>query len=362
MSKQKSISKIKIIELVTVIFAIVISMFLLAGCQSTDISQSYFRTDELKYDCTYYEKTNQTEVKWSASIENGTIYNIKEIKIKFVLYNSDEIVKDYIYNFDLKILPGKVLNSTYLFTVDGKITDIKFVSWQAEYDSFWNVYKIWLIVMIILAIIGAIVYIIFMVVEDFDFDIWGDVCEFFSENIWMIVIVALPVIGGIIAVIMSYWVPVLIVLGGIIASILIMLLAQLIKYIVDNSTFIGFTSRADMEYAMYIQDIKKIKNEDTLANYTVEELREYCRLYDIQGYSKLNKKQLVELVLNANKYRNQKQENIIEQDERAPQMHNCKNCGAQLNIKKAKRGIVVCEFCHTEFEIGNTVKKHRKSR
>lgn len=104
--------------------------------------------------------------------------------------------------------------------------------------------------------------------------------------------------------------PVLIVLGGLVALVLIILLAHLIQYIIevliekiemcggpkqyecdDNSNEDVFDP--DFEY---VEDY--VSDKDMLMLFRVEQLKEYCRENHIRGYSGRNKASLVDLIVN----------------------------------------------------------------
>ena len=111
--------------------------------------------------------------------------------------------------------------------------------------------------------------------------------------------------GGAYAIVESYWVPLLIVLVGIIAFALISLLAHLMKYIVENIYFsLGETyyendNSSDKDFNNYIEDVADyVEDADKLNYFNLSQLKEYCRDNEIKGYSTMNKNQIINLINN----------------------------------------------------------------
>lgn len=209
------------------IMLILISTFL-TGCQSTDKSKSYLDTSELQNaEFTYDENTNQTRIAWATTLTNDTIYNFDKFSITFDLYNQNNLVKTDTFHYNLEVKHGADYTGSFRFFVDGKVDSFKYVSWKANYVSFWNTYKIWIIVTSVLACVVALIYIIVMIIKDLDLD---DVFEKFVEMGLLGLLILIPPLAGIVwGIISSYWVPILIVLGGVVVFFILCLLAHLIK-------------------------------------------------------------------------------------------------------------------------------------
>ncbi len=167
--------------------------------------------------------------------------------------------------------------------------------------------------MIIVAGIASIIYIIIMIVQDLELsDTFEATIDFFEDHGWVAVYFLIPLAGTIWGIVTSYWVPILIVLGGIVAFVLIALIAHLIKYIVDyiidNVGFSGGIGRHydnigdDEDYFNHEMEnvADYVDDSDTLMLFSVEQLKEYCRENGIRGYSSLNKSNLVDLIINRN--------------------------------------------------------------
>lgn len=290
---------------------LVISTVFLTGCQSTDKKESYFDTTGIEYSIFEYDpNTNQTRVIWATTLTNDTIWNFNSFSVTFNLYQDSILVKTETYNYDVSVRHGADYTGKFNFYADNEIDSIEYVSWTANYSSFWETYKIWFIVMISLASVASLIYIIVMIIEDLELsDTFDAIAEFFEDHAWVAFCILIPLIGGgIWGIVGSYWVPILIVLGGIIAFVLIALIAHLVKFIIesiaDNISFgMGggrYYEDADESEEFFDTDVEDIADyiddRDKLMLFKMEQLKEYCRENGIKGYSSLNKSELVDLI------------------------------------------------------------------
>lgn len=302
-------SKKNAVILLLAIISLVASMFLLSACdQSTDKSESYFDTSGIaSTKCEYDSVNNTTKVVWASTLTNGTIYNIKGLSVTFKLYNNSILVGTQTYHYSTSIKHGKDYMGAFNFICENEVNSIEYISWSADYDSFWGTYKIWFIATLVIVLVASLIYIIFMIIEDFDL---SDTVDFLRDHGWLFAVLIAPLAGAIWGLVESYWVPVLIVLGGLVALVLIILLAHLIQYIIevliekiemcggpkqyecdDNSNEDVFDP--DFEY---VEDY--VSDKDMLMLFRVKQLKEYCRENHIRGYSGLNKASLVDLIVN----------------------------------------------------------------
>ena len=290
---------------------LVTSTVFLTGCQSTDKKESYFDTTGIEYSIFEYDpNTNQTRVIWATTLTNDTIWNFNSFSVTFNLYQDSILVKTETYNYDVSVRHGADYTGKFNFYADNEIDSIEYVSWTANYSSFWETYKIWFIVMISLASVASLIYIIVMIIEDLELsDTFDAIAEFFEDHAWVAFCILIPLIGGEIwGIVGSYWVPILIVLGGIIAFVLIALIAHLVKFIIesiaDNISFgMGggrYYEDADESEEFFDTDVEDIADyiddRDKLMLFKMEQLKEYCRENGIKGYSSLNKSELVDLI------------------------------------------------------------------
>lgn len=209
------------------------SLFL-TSCQSTNETDATMYRGDYEVTYVYHEASNQTEVTWGCEIENNTIYKMDEFSASFELYNDTTCLEKVRFYYTVDIANGGSYSGKYIFDYDGKVTKAEFVSWTAHYLSVWDTYKAWFISMIVIASVGAVIYIIVMIIEDLDLeDTWDAITD---SDLSMIFAIGLPVLiggGSIVGSALSYWVPVLIVLGGIVAFILVALFGHLVKFIVE---------------------------------------------------------------------------------------------------------------------------------
>lgn len=334
---------------------LIILICTLTCCQSTDKSQSFLDSSGLSYSQFEYDSTNnKTKVIWATTLTNDTIYNFESFSIEFKLYNNSTLIGTKTYNYDRGVKHGSDYTGKFNFYADGEINSIEYVSWSANYNSFWDTYKIWFIVTIVVAIILAIAYIIVMIIEDLELD---DVGEFIADHWWIVFSLLLPIGGSLYGIITSAWVPVLIVLGGIVAVIVVGLIAHLIKFIVEEADFGGFggfsrnrhieDNEEEFEEIGDIEDC--LDSPEKLEYFSVSDLKEYCRNNGIRGYSSLNKSQLIDLITN------HREENSREKPSKPNNKPVPKTKGISFddiagleNAKKAFKEKVVYAFEHKE--------------
>ena len=311
----------RIAVLVTLAAMLIATLGILIGCQSTDKNESYIATESFKYAKSEYDsETNQTKVSLTTTLNNETIYNVTGFSVTFKLHEESSTARTATYSWNKKIKHGKDYTGTLNFIASGRITSVEYVSWTAEYSTFWDTYKAWFIVTITVTAIASIAGIITMIVSDADID---DVGDFIEDNAWALFTPLFPfLIFTAYSTFRLNWVPILIVLGGIIIFATILLIAGGIKYIVDFGDcdcfdncdcfddcdcfscidccgcFGASRSKADK----YLDEINEIENNsnsrDALMTYNVEQLKDYCRYKEITGYSSLKKTDLVDLITN----------------------------------------------------------------
>lgn len=299
-------SKIKLFSTFLLLF---VCMLCISGCQSTNKSDSFF--DYSKFEPAnfeYDEETNKTKVIFNATLTNNTIYNFNNFSITLKLHSGSSIVSTKTYNYDLGVKNGDSYTGYFNFYANGQIDSIEYVSWAANYSSFWETYKIWFIVSIILVSVAFVIYLIFMIIEDLELsDTFKAIVDFFEEHSWGFICLLIPFGGAIWGIISSHWVPVLIVVGAIISFALLVLTAHLIKFIIEECYYVDFGGKVDQEYLEENEEEEFFDNQienicdyinqpEKLYLFTAQQLREYCQENNLRGYSKLNKSELIELI------------------------------------------------------------------
>lgn len=300
------------IKLLPIILIILVCLFFITGCQSTDKSDSFFNYSQLEQATfEYNEETNKTKVVFNATLTNSTIYNFNSFSIRLNLYNDSNIVCIETYNYDRGVKNGDSYTGYFNFYANGKIDSIEYVSWAANYSSFWDTYNIWFIVSIILVCVAFVIYLIFMIIEDLELsDTFDAIVEFFEEHGWVVAIcLPIPLGSAIWGIISSHWVPVLIVIGAFAAFALLGLIAHLIKFIIEEYSYGGFGGGTRQGYLDKYDDNEElfdnqiehvcdyIEDPEKLSLFTVKQLKEYCQENNLSGYSKLNKSDLINLII-----------------------------------------------------------------
>ena len=222
-------NKIKLLSLVVIVM---VFLFCLCSCQSTNKKESSLDYSNLEQaDFEYREDINRTQIIFNITLTNNTIYSFDSFNISLNLYSDSSVIDTNTYTFNASVRNGDTYTKNFVFYADGKIDSIGFVSWSANYNSIWETYIIWFIVSIILVSIAFVIYLIAMIINDWDFD---DIAEFFENSVLVALILIIPFGAVILGIITSHWVPVLIVVGAVVTFVLLALLAHLIKHIISK--------------------------------------------------------------------------------------------------------------------------------
>lgn len=298
--------KNRISRIVLTLLLCILIIPLFSGCQSTDKTDSYFNNSSIssaQYE--YNSQEGKTKITFSATLTNGTIFNFDSFAIDFNVFLNDNKICTKTCNYSRGVKHGKTYTGNFTFYVEGEVNNIEFVSWTANYNSFWNTYKIWIIVLICIVSVASIIYLILMIVMELELeDTWDSLVEFFEDHGWFLSVFLLPIIWSVYSIIVENWVPVLLVLGGIISLILIILLMHLVQYIISNFDGFDFATKNSLDIRNKkkqnntdFYDVEKYKKDpQMLENFSVEDLKNYCRNNQIKGFSNLNKSQLIDLI------------------------------------------------------------------
>ena len=299
----------KRLKLFSIVFIILICIFSFTGCQSTNQAESYFNYSKFEQaSFEYDEETNQTKVVFSATLTNNTIYNFNSFSIKIGLYKDSNFVGNEVYKYDLGVKNGDIYTGDFNFNANGKVDSIKYVSWTANYDSLWKTYKWWFIVSIILVVLSAFAYLVIMVIEDLDLsDMFDGISDFLEDHSWFLIILLLSLGGSVWAIISSYWVPTLIIVGMFVVFFIFCLVAHFIKYIIEvifgNSNDVRTkekckeTNTGEYKFDNKLENVSDyIKSPEKLSLFTIQQLKNFCKMNNIIGYSNLSKSELISLI------------------------------------------------------------------
>ncbi len=305
----------KIRKLLKTIFlglAIGVSALGLASCSSTEKTATSY--DFSVVSCIYNTEENKTNIVWVSNLVNNSIFDIKKESFKFDLYENDTFIRttDYI-TWTISIKHGKSDLGRRNFTAAGKVTDIKINTWTAKFANLWESYTAWFIAVIIAAPLLAIIYIVVMIINDLELD---DLIEFLEDHPWFISMIALPFAPYLISSLVSgvwSWVPPLIITGGLVATVLVVLAAHLIKYLIEEKmdmTGVGGKVKVKKHYnsknapflviegekkRYYINDLKD--DRDTLMYFSKKDLRDYCVQHEWYEASDLHSKEKLAILL-----------------------------------------------------------------
>lgn len=289
----------------TILFGITFSVcaFGTTACSSSEKQATSYYFSVVS--CTYNSTEDTTRVVWYSDLVNDSIYDMKEESFKFDLYNGSTFVRttDYV-TYSITVKHGKSEASNRNFVANGQVTDVKINTWTAKFSSVWETYMPWFIATIVVASILAIIYVVIMILNDLEL---ADLGEFLGEHLWTIAMIAIPFVPYLISSLSSSvwsWVPPLIIGGGIVALAIVVLLSHLIKFIIeliaDSSAggYVPARKTKDITFNSYDEDVEDYLNDgEALSQFTVTQLRDYCRDNGFKGYSTMSKSQLVELIM-----------------------------------------------------------------
>ena len=60
----------------------------------------------------------------------------------------------------LDVNDGKDYMGAFNFICENEVNSIEYISWSADYDSFWGTYKIWFIATLVIVLVASLIYII----------------------------------------------------------------------------------------------------------------------------------------------------------------------------------------------------------
>jgi hypothetical protein len=210
-------------------FAVLFVAISFSGCQSSDASDGtldYSAIERSRFE--YDGSTNTTKVTWSATLANNSIYDFKQISVKFNLYRNSELIKTETYQYEVEVKHGDDYTGNFDFIESGKIDKIEFVSWSAEHTTFGETYHLWILFSIIAVIVGTLAYGIYIFAFDGDFsDIW--------DVLWVPIVVIVLFGGGLSTVLgwmSSHWVNVVIVLCAIFVFVIFALILHLMRFFI----------------------------------------------------------------------------------------------------------------------------------
>ena len=320
LNKLKNIKKYPANKLFSKLFlflTIFISSFLLSSCASVDKENSVscaVVNNEFSY--VYNEYKDTTYVEFTMSISNDSIYDLNEEYFKFRLFEKDlDVPIEETFTYTMKIAANSNTDANCRFEYEGEIIDVSFISAEFLFSDIWNTYFGYFLAVIIIVPTFFVIYTIVVFVKDLDLD---DLTDFLfdSDHYWWIPTVIISLIAVLPYIIISSvyqswnWVPIVIILGGIISAILLTLFSHFIKFIYevitdalpDFSFDCGRNNKTATEEEILNNIKKSIQQNEDLNIYTKDELLLYCFVNDINVSNKsIKKANLIDLIVSKKK-------------------------------------------------------------
>lgn len=326
-NKQASLRMKKKCKILLFISLICLSFLFLCSCQSTNEKDCYFNYTKIEQATFEYDSIeNETKVAFEAKVTNNTIYRLRNWSVKFKLYHDNSFLREETIYYEKEIANGAAYTGWFSFYVENEVDKIEYISWNIELDSFWDTYKVWIIVTGIVFLIAMILYILAVIFMGLELEdtLWG-IEEFCSEHSWIAICLLIPFGGAIWGIVSSNWVPVVIIASAMVAFVVLGLIVHLIKYVIGMSVYgcfgvcsVGGCSewcslpsrkekskrkkeKDDTQEEYFDNQIEKVsdyvKSPEKLERFTVQQLKEYCQTNNLTGYSKLNKSELISFII-----------------------------------------------------------------
>ncbi len=303
-------NKVKLFSILSILF---LCLFCLSGCQVDNKDKIEFDYNALNQATFEYDaETNKTNVLFTTTITNNSPLILNNFSLTTKLYNNYSFVHSETYTFGLKLKNGDSHTGYFNFYVDGQVDSMECIAFDVNFASFWENYKIWVIVFIILTVIAFIIYLFIMIADDLELeDTFEGIIDFFEYNDWSgPVSISIAIACAIFCIITSKWILILMILASLIAFAILILIAHLIRYIIDELSMLGYSgstnytkdidldsSNEDDDFNNQVEDIcNHINNPEKLMQFTLQQLKDYCKSNNISGYSALSKSELIDLI------------------------------------------------------------------
>ena len=296
-------------------FALGVAAFGMTSCASADQKATSYSFSVVS--CTYDGEQDATKIVWTSRLVNESIYDIKTVSFKFDLYDGEALLRttDYV-KYTIPIKHGGTNAGNRSFSAEGNVNGAKINTWTASFANVWESYLPWFISTIAAAPTLALIYIIIMIVQDIELEDLGD---FIEEHFWGLGVFAIPFIPYLIeSSVTASWsfVPPLIIAGGVVALVVLVLVAHLIKFLFQEYGGCGENSERglvkkhyDSKHAPYLllegskkrYFIKDLLNDyEGLKCFSRNDLLAYCRENtdtEINGWK--SKEWLINLAMDA---------------------------------------------------------------
>ena len=201
--------------------------FGLSSCASAKNDGTY----QQNYSYSYNAETDITKFEFATYVENNSIKDIKSVSYSYKLYKDDAYireVKDVEFSISLKHGESKTFYETVLFY--GNVDKVTISDVSSTWSNVWETYKGWFIGTIVVASVVAVALVVLYFVTD------GDVLDVIEDFGGPVAIGLISVVstGSIIIGTTINWVPLCIILGGLVAVAILIGLAALIAYLIEE--------------------------------------------------------------------------------------------------------------------------------
>lgn len=201
--------------------------FGLSSCASAKNDGTY----EQNYSYSYNAETDVTKFVFTTHVENNSIKDIKSVSYSYKLYKDDAYireVKDVEFSISLKHGESNTFYETVLF--NGNVNKATISNVSSIWSNVWETYEGWFIGTIVVASVVAVALVVLFFVTD------GDILDFIEDSGGPVAIGLISVVGtaSIIIGTTINWVPLCIILGGLVVVALLVGLAALIAYFIEE--------------------------------------------------------------------------------------------------------------------------------
>lgn len=281
------------------IFIFLAFIFCIFGITSCASAGKDYKTTEATFNNTYNSSNNSTYVVFHTTIENKSVLNIKNVSYQFDLYEGETFVRTTkMLSFEISIDHGQTVSFDRSFSFDGNINKIRLVKEDVAFENLWESYLPWFIVTIAIIGLFAVIYPIVKFVNDLELE---DLSDAIADNWWLLFIVVVPFIPYLISSFSSgvwSWIQPLIIIGGLLALVVVVMIVHLIGFIIDGVSYSGSENNYVYQGNANVSSFdSNSENEKDLYQFTVPELKEYCKSIGLKGYSSLSKDELIDLIM-----------------------------------------------------------------
>lgn len=213
------------------------------------------------------EYSDKSEITVKMTIRNECIYNLEKEHYYFNCYNEN---KDLICKYDeeqkvfVKFTETGYDNFSFIVNYTG-LKSAELDHWNASFSNLWSTYKGWFIAMIIITSLGAVAYGIFVFVEEADIT---DTIDFLVDEPWLFLILLAPLGIGVWGIVSTKWVPICIVLGGLVGFAVLALLEHLALYLFElfgptgHAPGLSSSNKIRKKRINYMNEIKKLEQNE----------------------------------------------------------------------------------------------------